>query len=442
MTSPKPPAAPGAFDEHHPPSRELIADCVHCGFCLPACPTYLLWNEEMDSPRGRIYLMKTGLEGEPLSPALVRHVDLCLGCMACVTACPSGVQYGKLIEATRQQVERQHPRPLADRLYREVLFRLFPYPGRLRAARLALAVYQRLGIASLLRRTGMHRWLPERLRALESLRPELRPLEEVAALTPAAGRERRRVGLLTGCVQRVFFPNVNAATVRVLAAEGCAILAPEDQGCCGALSLHTGREEEAGAFARRTIDVFDRAGVEQVVVNAAGCGSAMKEYAHLLRDDPAYAQRARSFSSRVRDLSELLQEMGPVAPRHALPVRVAYQDACHLAHAQGIRRPPRQLLADIPGLELREIAEAGICCGSAGVYNLLEPGPACELGRRKALHVLESGAEVLVSTNPGCLLQIRSSLAEMGRPLPVAHLAEVLDVAIGGRGAAALVAGR
>jgi glycolate oxidase iron-sulfur subunit len=440
--TPKPPAAGRGFDGHHPPEPRLIEDCVHCGFCLPACPTYLLWGEEMDSPRGRIYLMKDVLEGEPLRETTARHFDLCLGCMACVTACPSGVQYGKLIEATRQQLERAPVRRPGDRLFRAMIFALFPHPSRLRWMRRALAVYQRLGIAWLLRRTGLRSRLPGRLRALESLRPDLLPLEPIPPHTPPLGAERRRVGLLTGCVQRVFFSGVNAATLRVLAAEGCAVDAPAGQGCCGALSLHAGREAEAQAFARRIIDVFERADVAEVVVNAAGCGSAMKEYGHLLRDDPVYAERARSFSARVRDLSELLGEIGPTAIRHPLPLRVAYHDACHLAHAQGVRKQPRQLLQAIPGLELREIAEGDVCCGSAGVYNLVEPGPARELGRRKAERVADTGAELLVTTNPGCLLQIRASLEPGSRPLALAHLAEVLDASIRGREPAWLLDGR
>jgi glycolate oxidase iron-sulfur subunit len=407
--------------------RPLVSDCVHCGFCLPACPTYALWAEEMDSPRGRIELMKQLLDGEPLTRAMTKHFDLCLGCMACMTACPSGVQYDKLIEATRQQVESAGQRPLVERSFRAALFRLLPYPNRLRWLRRLLAVDERLRVSAALTR------LSRRLKTLRALRPPLTQREETPAWTPAAGKERRRVGLLTGCVQRVFFSHVNAATARVLAAEGCGVAAPAEQGCCGALSLHAGREAEARDFARRTIDVFERAGVEEVVVNAAGCGSAMKGYGHLLRDDPAYAGRARAFASRVRDLSELLDAIGTRAPRHPLPLRAAYQDACHLGHAQGIRKPPRALLRAIPRLELREIAENETCCGSAGIYNLVEPAAARELGRRKAERVLESGAELIVTTNPGCLLQIRASLREMGRPLPIAHLAEVLDASLGAR---------
>jgi glycolate oxidase iron-sulfur subunit len=421
-----------AFDDHHPPEQELIDDCVHCGFCLPTCPTYVLWGEEMDSPRGRIYLMEIGRQGEAMNDEMVRHFDQCLGCMACVTACPSGVQYGKLIEATRQQVERRYPRSRRDRAFRALIFRLFPYPRRLRLLRGPLRLYQRSHLGTLARRAGLLDRLPKRLSAMERLTPALGRLEPVPEVTPATGTRRRRVGMLTGCVQRVFFPEVNAATARVLAADGCEVVAPAGQGCCGALSLHAGREAEAQSFARAAIDTFDAAGVDQVVVNAAGCGSAMKEYGHLLRDDPAYAERAKAFSERVRDLSELLVELGPVAPRHPLPMKIAWHDACHLGHAQGIRAQPRTALRAIPGLELREIAESEICCGSAGIYNLVEPEPAAELGDRKAANVLATGADLLVTSNPGCLLQLRNALERRGERLAMAHVAEVLDAAVRG----------
>ncbi len=421
-----------AFDEHHPPSMELIDDCVHCGFCLPTCPTYLLWGEEMDSPRGRIDLMKQGLTGDPLSESMVGHFDACLGCMACVTACPSGVQYNRLIERTRGQVERRHPRTRAERALRGAIFALFPHPQRLRAMRGPLRAYQRLGLDKLVRRTGLLERLAPSLAAMERLAPALGRAERLPERTPAQGPRRAVVGMLTGCVQREFFPGVNAATARVLAAEGCDVIAPAGQACCGALSAHAGREAEALDFARALIDAFDQAGVDHIVVNAAGCGSWMKEYADALADDPAYADRARRFAGRVRDLSEILVELGPVAERHPLPVVAAYHDACHLAHAQGVRAQPRELLRQIPGLELREIADPEICCGSAGVYNILNPEPARELGDRKAANVLDTGAELLVTANPGCLMQIAASVQRAGHEIGLAHTAQVLDASIRG----------
>ncbi|MEV4603651.1 heterodisulfide reductase-related iron-sulfur binding cluster [Amycolatopsis sp. NPDC049253] len=429
-----------AFDDHHPPSAALVGDCVHCGFCLPTCPTYTLWGEEMDSPRGRIYLMEIGLGGEPMTPEMVQHFDACLGCMACVTACPSGVQYDKLIEATRAQVERRHHRPARDRLMRRAIFGVFPYAKRLHALRGPLRAYQATGLSRWLRHGRLLRRTFPALAALESLAPELEPYEQVPEQSAAQGAKRGTVGLLLGCVQREFFPGVNAATARVLTAEGFDVIAPAGQGCCGALSVHNGREEEAQSFARKLIDTFEATGVERVVVNAAGCGSAMKEYADLLAGDPAYAERARGFAEGVRDITEFLVEQGSVATRHPLPVMIAYHDACHLGHAQAIRTQPRALLREIPDLLLREIAEAELCCGSAGIYNILQPEAAGELGDRKARNVLATGAPLVVTANPGCLMQLAASAERLGAQLKVAHTVEILDASI--RGLAADAVGR
>ncbi len=427
-----------AFDAVRPPSMDLIDDCVHCGFCLPTCPTYVLWGQEMDSPRGRIHLMKTGLEGAPLTAAMVGHFDACLGCMACVTSCPSGVQYDRLIVQTRAQVERRYERSRRDRMIRELIFALFPRPGRLHALRGPLRLAQRVGLDRVAGNSRLLRRLSPQLAAMASLTPPIANAPRIPEHVPARGRRRAVVGMLTGCVQREFFPGVNAATARVLAAEGCDVVAPPRQGCCGALSAHTGREDEARRYARKLIDTFDRTGVDYVVVNSAGCGSSMKEYAQLLADDPAYAYRAQAFAAKVRDLAEILVELGPVAARQPLPVVAAYHDACHLAHAQGVRSQPRELLAGIPGLELREIAEAEICCGSAGVYNILNPEPARDLGDRKAANISATGAELVVTANPGCIMQIADALERSGTPMPLAHTAVVLDASIRGLGAAVL----
>jgi glycolate oxidase iron-sulfur subunit len=423
-----------AFDDHHPPARELIDDCVHCGFCLPACPTYNLWGEEMDSPRGRIYLMKEGLEGEPMSPSMVEHIDNCLGCMACVTACPSGVQYDKLIEATRQQVQRrgsQH-RSVGERAVREAIFALFPRPDRLRLMRGPLALYQRSGLSKLVRGSGVLERISPTLATMEAIAPPVQRQVRIPEVMPAKGPRRMTVGMLLGCVQREFYPGVNAATVRVLNLEGCDVVTPPAQECCGALSVHAGREEEGLRYARALIDAFSDAGVERIVVNSAGCGSTMKDYAHLLADDPAYAERARAFSEKVRDISEILVELGPVAQRHPLPVTIAYHDACHLSHAQGVRAQPRQLLRGIPGLTLKEIADGDLCCGSAGIYNLVRPEPARELGDRKATNVAATEAELLVTSNPGCLLQITDALGRQGKHMATAHMILVLDASLRG----------
>ena len=426
---------PGAFDAHRPPDEALLGDCVHCGFCLPTCPTYVLWGEEMDSPRGRLYLMKEGLEGAAMSESMVEHWDNCLGCMACVTSCPSGVRYDTLIEQTRAQVERHHRRAPSEKALRALIFALFPYPARLRLLRGPLRAMQRTGLDRALRRTGLLERMAPHLAAMERLAPPLEKAERLPRRVPAVGTRRATVGLITGCVQDAFFPEVNAATARVLAAEGCDVVVPLHQSCCGALSVHNGREAEAERLARRTIDTFEQAGVDVVVINAAGCGSTLKDYARLLADDPAYAVRARDFQGKVRDISEVLTDLGPVAERHPLPVTVAYHDACHLAHAQGIRDQPRRLLAGIPGLQVREIAEPELCCGSAGIYNILRPEASRDLGDRKAANIAATGAEVLVTANPGCLLQVTSAFSRQGERGPtmgMAHLVEVLDASIRG----------
>ncbi|MET7420747.1 heterodisulfide reductase-related iron-sulfur binding cluster [Dactylosporangium sp. NPDC005555] len=404
---------------------DLVSDCVHCGFCLPTCPTYVLWGEEMDSPRGRIQLMLQQLEGEPLTPAAAGHFDACLGCMACVTACPSGVRYDTLIEQTRVVVEERHPRPLPERALRALVFGLFPHPRRLAALKGPLALYQRLGSPLLDR-------LPGRLSTLAALAPPVRSSVPLPSSLPALGARRAVVGMLTGCVQSAFFPAVNAATARVLAADGCDVVIPPGQGCCGALSVHSGRRAEAARFARGIVDTFAGAGIDALVVNAAGCGSSLKELGDLLADDPVYAPRAAWLASRVTDFSELLATLGPAAPRHPLPVTVAYHDACHLAHAQGVRSQPRDLLRAVPGLTLLEIADPEICCGSAGVWNVLNPAPAAQLGARKARDVLATGADWLVTANPGCLMQIASGARTTGATIRTAHTAQVLDASIRG----------
>jgi glycolate oxidase iron-sulfur subunit len=477
------------------PSGELHGladDCVHCGFCLPACPTYQLWGEEMDSPRGRIHLITQILDGTEGTPAAAEHLDRCLGCMACVTACPSGVRYDRLIEAARAWAEeppaapdsppgrppqpgqrvptgqRNGPRPrtglplptralptrpLRERAIRAAIFSVFPYPRRLRAAIVPLRAARWARVDALLDRSGLaERLSPELAAALRlapdplpgrgrSLRrPAARPARALPERVPAQTPRRAVVGMLTGCVQRVFFPQVNTATANVLAAEGCDVVIPSGQGCCGALSLHGGRRAEAARFARQAIETFERAGVDAVVVNSAGCGSAMKEYGELLADDAAWSRRATALAGKVRDLSEFLIELGPAAPRHPLPMTAAYHDACHLAHAQRITAQPRGLLTAIPELCLTDIADGATCCGSAGIYNLVQPDAARELGQRKADNVAATGADLLVAGNPGCAMQIASALAARGAPMPMAHIAEVLDASIRNTGPAALLA--
>ena len=452
--------------------QDLVKTCIHCGFCLPTCPTYVVWGEEMDSPRGRIVLMRQAAEnGADLGP-IATHIDRCLGCMACVTACPSGVQYDALIEQMRPEVERRTKRDLPDRAFRRFCFAVFTHPGRLRAMVLLLVVARRSGLdrrlrAWLERRTstghraespGLTQPPPSgtdsnrrsstgirrkrnagsvtfrRLAAMMRLTPDVKlsaawgRLPEQTPANAKAGPPRGTVGLLQGCVARVFFARTNEATVRVLSAEGFGVVVPKAAECCGALQMHSGAEAGAKERARATIAAFEDC--EVVAVNAAGCGSIMKEYGRLLADDPEWSERAEAFAGKVKDVSEILAGVEPRAPRHPIPMTVAYHDACHLAHAQKVRSEPRQVLAGIPGLTVLQPAEWEICCGSAGLYNMLEPEPAAELGRRKVANLTATGAQAVVAGNPGCALQIA---AHSGGALRVYHPVEVLDASISGR---------
>ena len=378
--------------------RELTADCVHCGFCLPTCPTYVLWNEEMDSPRGRIHLMDARLDGTlTLNATVTTHFDRCLGCMACVSACPSGVKYDRLIEVTRSAVEREYRRPRGERLVRSLLFATLPYRRRLRwALRLAPV--------------GRALPLPKRLRPLVEIAPPWRSSERVRSLT-ADGAHRVRVGLLTGCVQSVVFGDVNAATARVLAASGFDVSVPP-QGCCGALSAHAGRAEEADRFTERLRAAFGDA--EPIVVNAAGCGSHLKD---------------RGLTAL--DVTEVLADAG-LPELHPLELTVAYQDSCHLRHAQRLPAAWLPLLERIPALDVVEPAEQDLCCGSAGIYNVVQAEAARELGDRKAAHVLATGAQLYASANPGCLVQVSQALRRAKKPLPALHPVELVDASIRG----------
>jgi glycolate oxidase iron-sulfur subunit len=421
-----------------PLGRSLLDDCVHCGFCLPTCPTWVSWGEEMDSPRGRIDLMRGLAEGKiGWSDTVAAHFDRCLGCMACVTSCPSGVRYDVLIEQTRARLEKENPRGAFDRLYRGMLFALLPYPGRLRALATLLLLYSKSGLQWLVRASGLLKLAPARVRQLDALLPPLRSSELSAELpqrVPAVGPRRARVGLVAGCVQRVFFPGVHRATLSVLAAEGCEVVVPSGQGCCGALSIHAGREAESLDFARNLIASFEAVGeLDAILVNAAGCGSNMKDYGRLFAKDPQWAARASDFRAKVRDVTEFLARLPPVAERHPIAARVAYHDSCHLAHAQGITQQPRELLRGIPGLTLLEVPDGDQCCGSAGIYNLVEPEAADQIGERKVDNILKTKADFLASANPGCTLQIAKFLRERGVKLPSAHPIEILDASIAGR---------
>ena len=387
------------LDSAHPPEAKLIDACVHCGFCLSTCPSYRVLGTEMDSPRGRVYMMDALNQGEiDLTPAVVSHFDSCLGCLACTTTCPSGVQYDKLIASMRPQIERNHPRPLVEKLYRQ-------------SPHLA----------------GMESNLPElSLRTFQDTLPEL---------IPAQGAKRYRVGMILGCVQKLFFDRVNQATVRVLTSNGCEIVIPQAQGCCAALPHHQGQEEQAKTLARKMIDNFADTNVDAIIINAAGCGHTLKEYGELLQDDPEYLQKAIDFSAKVKDVQEFLAEIElttKLLPISTETLRLVYQDACHLLHGQKISIQPRQLLKQIPNIELKEPLDAALCCGSAGVYNMLQPETANELGRQKVNNLVNTGATIIASANPGCTLQIAKHLELQGHQTKILHPIELIDFAIRG----------
>jgi glycolate oxidase iron-sulfur subunit len=413
-------------------SVEGVNQCVHCGLCLAYCPTFSELGTEMDSPRGRIFLIKALAEGRiGLSESTARHLSLCLDCRACETVCPAGVPYGRLIEAAKAEIEHRRPGGAARRLFRWVnLGLLLRRPALLRLAAAGLRLYQASGLQALARRSGLVRLLPGTLPAFEALAPVMPSAAErapLAALTPAEGPRRARVALLTGCVQSVVFGAHNRATARVLARNGVEVVAPAGQGCCGALNAHGGDHAGALELARQTVDTFERERVDAVIVNTSGCGAHLKAYGTLLENDPAYAERARRFAATVQDVSEFLAReplRGPLSP---VALTVAYHDPCHVVHGQKIRQQPRALLAQVPGLRVVPLAESDWCCGSAGIYNLTEPEMAERLLRRKVDHVLASGAEALVTANPGCILQIEKGLRERGARVPVLHIVELLD---------------
>jgi len=421
----------------HGLSVEGVHQCVHCGLCLASCPTFAELGTEMDSPRGRIFLIKALAEGRTaLTDTTVQHLSLCLDCRACETVCPAGVPYGRLIEAAKAEIEHARPGSPARRLFRWLNFGLLlGRPWALRLAATALRLYQVSGLQALVRRSRLVRLLPGTLPAWEALLPSLPPRHERAPLPSyvmAEGARRARVALLTGCVQSVVFGAHNRATARVLAKNGCDVIVPEGQGCCGALNAHGGDHARALEMSRRTIEAFEAARADAVIVNTSGCGAHMKGYGALLGGDPAWAERARRFAASVQDLSEFLAKAPLVPPLRPVALRVTYHDPCHVVHGQKIRKEPRQLLAQIPGLSVVDLAESDWCCGSAGIYNLTQPEMAGRLLERKIRHVLETGAEAVVTANPGCILQIQAGLRARGAEVQVLHLVELLDRAYGG----------
>jgi len=410
---------------------ELFLDCVHCGLCTSACPTYVELGDENDSPRGRIYLMRALTDGRIEMDAQVRrHLDLCLDCRACESACPSGVQYGKLIEPFRIHLAKTAgSSDNLSFLQRFLLFQFTPYARRMRWALAPARFLQWSRLEALLKKIGFFRLLPRSLRQLQAMLPRLRPhYGRLPEVLPAEGKRRARVALFTGCAADAFFPETNLATARVLQKNGCEVWTPRSQVCCGALHYHAAREEPARQFAGVNCDTFlaqAPEGMDAIIVNAAGCGAMLKDYGHLLHDTPASEDGAR-FAGKVRDITEFLIELGPVRPEHPLKMRAVYHDACHLCHGQQIRKQPRQLLEMIPGLDLVPLNETEICCGAAGSYNLTQPEMAERLGQRKARNILAAGAEAVFTGNVGCLLQIGRYLREQRPGLWIAHPVDAL----------------
>ncbi|MFO0896144.1 MAG: (Fe-S)-binding protein [Pirellulales bacterium] len=442
------PAAPGSGDAR-PPSLPVVApqnnpgagidyglflDCVHCGLCTAACPTYVELGNENDSPRGRIYLMRSVTDGRlALNDQVRGHLELCLDCRACETACPSGVQYGKLIEPFRVAME-QAAGPDAksnDWFHKVILFGVFPYPERMRKLLKPARWAQRLGLVRLAEASGALRLLPPRLRQLVGmLPPPQKALPELPEVLPAKGRRRARVALFSGCVADAMFRPTNWATVRVLQENGCDVVVPREQGCCGAIHFHAGASEPARAFADQNLAAFDYEGVDAVIVNVAGCGAMLRDYGHHWHDA---AQPARErFADKVRDVNQFLDELGLVPPTGELRLKATYHDACHLGHAQKVTEAPRRLLAQIPGLDLRELPETELCCGAAGTYNLTQPEMAGRLSRRKLKNIVSTGARVVVTANAGCLLQIAREARQQGERLAVVHPMDLLDLSYRG----------
>jgi len=418
-------------------------DCVHCGLCTSACPTYLETGDENDSPRGRIYLMRAVTDGRiELNDSVRRHLDLCLDCRSCETACPSGVQYGRLIEPFRvelAQADRKTGTGESPGWFRRfILYGLFPYPARLRWALAPARWMQRLKLDRLFEMLRLTKLLPKKLQRMQTLLPRLqrrpKPLPE---RLPAMGTQRARVALFTGCVADAMFPHTNWATARVLQQNDCEVIVPKNQACCGAIHYHSGAGEPALQFAETNFHAFNPDDVDAVIINVAGCGSMLKDYGHiaaeLLPDDQQQQANLSKFAGKVKDIAEFLMELGPKAPTGEIPLRATYHDACHLVHAQQIREQPRELLQMVPGLELVPLAESDICCGAAGSYNLTEPEMADRLGRRKVEHILATGAQAVIMGNAGCSLQIQSLLRQAGKNLWVTHPVELLDLSYRGK---------
>jgi glycolate oxidase iron-sulfur subunit len=424
---------PQMFDDIERPQDDKISACIHCGLCLDKCPTYRTLGVEMDSPRGRVYLIKAVNEGRlGMTPNFVEHMYLCLDCRACETACPSNVQFGDLMERARGQIERHVRRSRRERWIRRLVFReLFPYPWRMAQLFAALRWYQRLGLQALLRRLRLFDLLPERLQCMEAMLPCL-PRRSFTRATPemvqGEAPTRQQVGFFSGCVMNHLFADVHHATQRVLQINGYDIWTSPQQVCCGALHMHAGERDMARQLARRNIAAFERQGVDVIVNNAAGCGAQLKAYGELLQDDAEFAERAHRFSDKVQDISECLAQAPLRGPLGPLAKRVAYDDPCHLLHAQGVQHPPRALLQQIPALQLVPVTDADFCCGAAGIYNITHYDLSMQILARKMNHLKAAHPDIITTGNPGCMMQLRTGVAQAKLKIPVLHPIELLDM--------------
>jgi glycolate oxidase iron-sulfur subunit len=426
-------AGPSGFSGPDKPEYSVYSHCVHCGLCLNHCPTYRLWGHEADSPRGRIRQMELVDQGKlELGHSFVTHIDRCLDCRACETACPSGVEYGKLVEMARAQIELHYKRPLFSRIARDFVYRrLLPYPSRIATAARFVKFYQKSRLAALARGTGILRFLglQDRERLLPKIDSEFF-FGELGKTFPAAGTKRARVALFAGCVAQVTFSDLNRATIRVLQANGCEVVVPAGQVCCGALPAHAGVRDVARNLARKNFLAFPLDDFDAIVTNAAGCGSTLKEYTHLFATDAPEHAQAVKFVSKMRDVTEFLGELGITAPLQRVPLRVTYQDSCHLAHGQKIREAPRKLIRAVPGVEFVEMPLADQCCGSAGVYNVTETEASLQLLAKKMESVQQTNVQAIVTANPGCILQLRAGAVIHGTGQEVLHVVELLDRAL------------
>jgi glycolate oxidase iron-sulfur subunit len=421
------------FSATDKPEYEDYSRCVHCGLCSNNCPTYRLWGREADSPRGRIRQMALVDQGRlEIGETFVTHIDRCLNCRNCESVCPSGVEYGKILELTRAQIEQKYKRPFTSRVLRDFVYRrLLPHPRRIAGAARLLRFYQRSGLASFARATGILRLLG--LQDREQLMPKIDSdffFTELGKTFPARGQQRARVAFFAGCIAQVTFSELNRATIRVLQANGCEVVVPAQQLCCGALAAHAGVRDVARDLARANWQAFNVDEFDAVITNASGCGSTLKEYTHLFEANGADRENARKFSAKVRDISEFLADLGLVAPMRPLPMRVTYQDSCHLVHGQKIREAPRKLIRAIPSVELVEMALSDLCCGSAGVYNVTEPKAALDLLTDKMANAKRTNAQAILTANPGCILQLRAGAAIHNTGQEVLHVVELLDRAL------------